>query len=149
MVLGGLQISPLASWGPVRVDGLLAMAVAWATLSGSRRGLVFGMLSGAVEDTLIGGGVTFTILRGFEGWLAGRVRPILNVRQPLIGIPLVAMATVLQEAILALVHHDWARFGAIWLPAMLANSVVAWPLYRLTAVLWRPGKGPVAARRAS
>ncbi len=149
LALAGFQISPLAAWGPVRADGLLVLAMAWAALTGSSRGLVFGMASGAVEDALIGGGLTFTVLRGLLGWGMGRLRPVLNVRQPAISVPLVALATVLQEAALGLAHHDWSHFEQIWLPAVLANSLIAWPLYRFAAVLWRPGRGPVPPRRSS
>ncbi len=149
LVLAGLQISPLAAWGPIRADGLLVLAMAWAALTGSRRGLVFGMASGAVEDALIGGGVTFTIVRGLLGWAMGRLRPVLNVRQPAISVPLVALATVLQEAVVALAHHDWLHFEQIWLFAVLANSLLAWPLYWLAAAIWRPGRGPAPTRRSS
>ena len=149
LVLAGFQISPLAAWGPIRADGLLVLAMAWAALAGSTRGLVFGMISGAVADTLIGGGVTFTLLRGLLGWGMGRLRPVLNVRQPAISVPLVALATVLQEAALGVAHHDWSHFEQIWLPALLANSLIAWPLYRLAAAIWRPGRGPAPSRHPS
>ncbi|MBU6429676.1 MAG: rod shape-determining protein MreD [Cyanobacteria bacterium REEB65] len=149
IVLGGLQISQLADWGMVRPDGLLALAIAWAALAGPRKGLVFGMLSGAVEDVLIGGGIVFTLLRGILCLLAGTVRSVLNVRQSFISVPLVAVMTVLQEAVLAIVHQNGSHFSSLWLPAVISNSLIAWPLYSLASWAWhprgeqhfRPGKG--------
>lgn len=147
VLLGGFQISSLAQWGPVRVDALLAAAMAWAALSGPRRGLLFGMASGIIEDFLVGGGFRFTLLRAAMGLVAGTVRPVLNVRQVAIVVPLVAAATLAQEAVLGLVYHNWPRFTAIWLPAMLANMVVSWPLYLVVRAIWRPGRAPAPAPR--
>lgn len=150
VVLGGFQISSLARWGPVRVDALLVAAMAWAALSGPRRGLVFGMASGMIEDFLVGGGFRFTVLRAVMGLVAGTVRPVLNVRQVAIVVPLVGAATLAQEAVLGLVYQNWPRFLAIWLPAMLANMLISWPIYLVVRAIWRPGRAPVpgAARRA-
>ncbi len=150
VVLGGIQISPLAAWGAVRVDLLLAAAMAWAALAGPRRGLVFGMASGIVQDFLLGGGIRFTLIRGILGLIAGTVRPVLNLRHAAIIVPLVAAATAGQEALMGLLHHNWPHFMAIWLPAMLSNALVSWPLYLALRAVWRPGRGAAvpAARRA-
>jgi hypothetical protein len=152
VVLGGIQISPLAFWMGARVDLLLAAAMAWAALAGPRRGLVFGMASGIVEDFLVGGGVAFTLLRGALGFVAGTVRPVLNLRQAAIIVPLVAAATAVQEAALALMHRNWPHFVAIWMPAVLLNALVSWPLYLALRLVWRPGRtaasAAAAARRA-
>lgn len=147
MVLGGLQISGLAQWGPTRVDALLATAMVWAALSGPRRGLIFGMASGMVEDFLVGGGFRFTLIRAVMGLVAGTVRPVLNVRQVAIVLPLVATATLVQEGLLGLIYHNWPRFTAIWLPAILANTLISWPLYLVVRAIWRPGRAPAPASR--
>lgn len=147
VLLGGFQISSLAQWGPVRVDALLATAMAWAALSGPRRGLLFGMASGIIEDFLVGGGFRFTLLRALMGLVAGTVRPVLNVRQVAIVVPLVAAATLAQEAVLGLVYHNWPRFTAIWLPAILSNMLVSWPLYLVVRAIWRPGRAPAPTPR--
>ncbi|MBI6545678.1 MAG: rod shape-determining protein MreD, partial [Cyanobacteria bacterium NC_groundwater_1444_Ag_S-0.65um_54_12] len=130
--LGGLQATALACWGPIRVDLLLVMTIAWAALAGPRVGLIFGLLAGAMEDILVGEGIHFLILRSIIGLLAGTVRPVLNVRRTIIILPLVVMATLLQEGILAIIHHNWLRFDELWLLASLANLAVAWPIYVIT-----------------
>ncbi|MBM3268465.1 MAG: hypothetical protein FJZ01_12520 [Candidatus Sericytochromatia bacterium] len=145
VALGGFQVSPLAQWGAVRVDVLLAASMAWAALAGPRRGLVFGMASGIVQDFLVGGGVTFTALRGLLGFLAGTVRPVLNLRQAVFIVPLVAAATVAQEALLALLHRNWPHFVAIWLPAVVSNALVSWPLYLAFRAIWRPWRAAGAS----
>ncbi|MBM3273889.1 MAG: rod shape-determining protein MreD [Candidatus Sericytochromatia bacterium] len=145
VLLGGLQISSLADWGRVRVDFLLAAAMAWAALSGPRRGLIFGMASGIVEDFLIGGGIRFTVLRALMAFVAGTVRPVLNVRQAAIIVPLVVAASLAQEAFLGLLFHNWDRFVAVWIPTALANAVVSWPVYLLVRTIWRPGGKSAAA----
>ncbi len=146
VVLGGFQISSLAQWGPVRVDALLATAMAWAALSGPRRGLIFGMASGMIEDFLVGGGFRFTLLRAVMGLVAGTVRPVLNLRQVVIVLPLVAAATLVQEAMLGLAYHNWPRFQGIWIQAILANTLLSWPIYLLVRAIWRPGRAPAPRR---
>lgn len=147
MVLGTLQISPIAMVAGIRADPLLAMAMAWAALAGPRQGAAFGLASGAVEDMLVGGGVRFTAIRALLGLLAGTVRPVLNIRQAIIIIPLVGAATVIQEAVMAMAHHNWLRFSTLWLPAMLVDAAISWPIYLLAKAIWRPGRGPSPAIR--
>ena len=104
---------------------------------GKRQGAIYGLLAGALEDLLIGGGGLFVIPKILIGWAAGSLKPMLYYRQLLVILPLVALFTVLQEswvmvALTLRVHGYFLRhLGAIALPEVVGNLLITWPLYAL------------------
>lgn len=132
-----LQASPLNSLLPLHLDPLLIMAVAWGVAMGARQGAVYGLLAGAIEDMLIGGGGLYILPKLLIGWASGALKPMLYYRQAIVVMPLAALCTVVQEAFvmaeLALRGHGLflRHLGAIALPEVLGNLVIAWPLYVL------------------
>lgn len=135
-----LQASPLNSCLPLHLDPLLIMVVAWGVALGARQGAIYGLLAGAVEDMLIGGGGIYVLPKLLIGLAAGGLKPMLYYRQAIVVMPLVALCTALQETFVmaefALRGHGLflRHLGAIALPEVLGNLLITWPLYALVRV---------------
>jgi LytS/YehU family sensor histidine kinase len=146
LALATLQVSPLADLGFARLDSMLVLAIAWGALSGPRGGAAFGLATGLSEDLLLGGGLTYAVGRTLLGLLAGLVRPSINLHSTAIVIPLVALATVAQESLLALLHRDLLHLAHIWLAAVTGNCLIAWPIYVLARLCWSPNLAAPATK---
>lgn len=135
-----LQASPLNALLPIRLDPLLIMVVAWGVGTGVRGGMAFGLAAGAVQDLLIGGGLLMTVPKLLVGLLAGSMKPLLFYRQALIIMPMVAVCTFVQEALVGAGYAlsgkpvMIAQLGSIVPPEALGNFLIAWPLYQ--AIRW-------------
>lgn len=146
-----LQASPLNSLFPLHLDPLLIMVVAWGVAMGARQGAIYGLLAGAVEDMLVGGGGLHVLPKLLVGLAAGALKPMLYYRQAIVVMPLVALCTVMQETLVmaefALRGHGLflRHLGAIALPEVLGNLLLTWPLYGLVRVglKWSMDRGSV------
>ncbi|MEB3298883.1 MAG: hypothetical protein VKO21_05295 [Candidatus Sericytochromatia bacterium] len=141
MVLGILQVSDAAVWGGVRTDPTLALAVSWALVSGPRHGLVFGVAAGLVQDLLLGQSFLYTGLRALLGLGAGLARPLLNVQQPLVILPVVLLASMLQDLVVVAILGAWTRWAALWPWRLLADLAVSVPIFLVARRLWSPAGG--------
>lgn len=137
LLLGaGFQASQLNHLLPVQVDPLLMLVVAWSLALGSRAGATFGLAAAALQDAIVGGGLTL-LPRVLLGAGFGRLKPLLFYRQAPVVLPLMILATCLHEGAVALqlvvTGHPQAlyRLGTLLLPEALGNLVIGWPLYLL------------------
>lgn len=130
----GLQGSPLNDLLTWQFDVLLAIVISWAIGTGPRAGLAVGFAAGAIQDILIGGGLTYAVIKGVIGLLAGGLRPLLHDRQGMVVMPLVIIFSLLQDAIIGLMLR-MQGFGmpvneamAIALPVAAGSALLGWPL---------------------
>jgi rod shape-determining protein MreD len=129
-----LQASPLNDLLYWQFDLLLAVVIVWAVGVGPRRGLMIGLLAGAVQDILIGGGLTYTVLKALLGLMAGGLRPFLHDRQGIVVVPLVFVLSLLQDAAVALLLGiqgfgiPWSQQISIALPVAAGTALLSWPL---------------------
>lgn len=145
----GSPLNDLLFW---QFDLLLAITVAWAIGVGPRGGLVVGLLAGAVQDILIGGGLYYTILKAVLGSMAGGLRPYLQDRQGIVAVPLVFVLSLAQDALMALAlgfqgyGMPWGLRIAVALPVAAGTALIAWPLSLTVRWLIRKTRNPWALR---
>lgn len=151
-VAAWFQGSPLNDMLVWQFDLLLAVVVAWAIGVGPRGGLLVGFLAGALQDVLIGGGITYTLLKGAIGLMAGSLRPVLHDRQGIVVVPLVFVLSLLQDGVVALLlgvqgfGMPWSQQLGIALPVAAGTALLAWPI--LPGIRWiiRKTRNPWALR---
>lgn len=129
--LQGSPLNDLLTW---QFDILLAIAVSWAIGTGPRAGLAVGFAAGALQDLLIGGGMTYALLKGVIGLAAGGLRPLLHDRQGMVVTPLIVIFSLLQDGAVGLML-GMKGFGmpmneamAIALPVAAGSALLGWPL---------------------
>lgn len=129
--LQGSPLNDLLFW---QFDLLLAIAISWAIGTGPRGGLAIGFAAGAVQDVLIGGGLTYALLKGLIGLLAGLLRPLLHDRQGMVVTPLIVIFSLLQDGAIALslgmqgFGLPWSQQMAIAMPVAAGSALLGWPL---------------------
>jgi len=148
VVVGILQASDLAVWGGVRVDLTLALAVSWGLVAGPRAGFAYGVLAGLVQDMLVGQSFLYTVVRALLGVVSGLARPLLNVQQPLVILPLLLLASMVQDLVVVAWLGAWTRWAALWPWRIAADLSVAVPIFLVVRRLWAPaGNWTMGGRR--
>jgi len=148
VVAGIIQASDLAVWGGVRVDLTLVLAVSWGLVSGPRGGFAYGVVSGLVADLLVGQSIMYTLLRAMLGVVAGLARPMLNVQQPMVILPLLLLASMIQDLAVVAWLGSWTRWAALWPWRIAADLLVAVPVFVVVRRLWAPaGNWAMGGRR--
>jgi len=131
-----LQGSALNQILPFRLDLMLGFSIVWAALAGPAPGALTGFFGGAALGWVAGGGWIRPAVRFLIGYGIGALKPVLYTRQSVL-LPLVAIATVLEETIASLV---WLLSGHLApieaLPRTLSwlvpgNVLLVWPLLGL------------------
>lgn len=134
LLAAALQGSPLNDLLIWQVDLLLAVVIAWAVGTGPRAGLAIGFAAGACQDLLLGGGLTYAILKALIGLACGLLRPILHDRQGMVVAPLFLIFALLQDGVITLLlalqgydapARDWLTIA---LPAAACGALLAWPM---------------------
>ena len=155
IILGAwLQGSPLNDLFTWQIDILLAIAISWGIGAGPRAGLAVGFAAGAVQDILIGGGMTYAILKGLIGLSAGALRPLLHDRQGMVVTPLIVIFSLLQDPAIGLMLGmqgfalPWGERMAIALPVAAASALVGWPLSLGVRWVLHRTRNPWALREA-
>lgn len=98
-----LVVFPEATFGGARPDWILSLAVAVGLLHGTRRGLLFGLLGGLLQDLWLGRYVgLFTLTRAAAGGLAGLARTRLFGVGPLLAAALGFALTLVAEGLAGL-----------------------------------------------
>ena len=147
----GSPFNDLLTW---QFDLLLAVVIAWAVGAGPRAGLAIGFAAGAVQDILLGGGMTYAILKGLIGFGAGALRPLLHDRQGMVVAPLILVFALIQDAAIALLlgmrgfgvpGNEWL---AIALPAAAGGALLGWPLSLGVRWVLHRTRNPWALREA-
>ncbi len=149
--LQGSPLNDLLTW---QLDLLLAITISWAVGTGPRGGLAVGFAAGAVQDVLIGGGMTYAILKGVIGLAAGGLRPFLHDRQGMIVTPLIVLFSLLQDGAVALLlgmqgfGMPWSQQMAIALPVAAGSALLGWPLSLGIRWILHRTRNPWALREA-
>lgn len=149
--LQGSPLNDLLTW---QFDLLLAITISWAVGAGPRAGLAVGFTAGAFQDVLLGGGLTYAILKGLIGLAAGALRPLLHDRQGMVVTPLIVLFSLLQDGALALTL-GMQGFGmplkeqmAIALPVAAGTALLGWPLSLGIRWILHRTRNPWALREA-
>ena len=145
----GSPLNDLLFW---QFDILLIVTIAWAVGVGPRGGLVLGLLAGALQDVLVGGGVYYMVIKAVLGLMAGGLRPFLHDRQGIVVVPLVFVLSLLQDGAIAMaLGHQ--GFGmplneqmAISLPVAAGTALLGWPLSLGVRWVLRKTRNPWALR---
>ncbi len=134
LLFAWIQGSPLNDLIVWQFDLLLVLVVSWAVGAGPRGGLAIGFAAGAVQDVLIGGGITYAVLKAVIGLAAGGLRPFLHDRQGLVVVPLVVVFSLFQDGVVAILlglqgfGMTWGQQMAIALPVAAGSALLGWPL---------------------
>ncbi|MNK88965.1 hypothetical protein D3C87_1089560 [compost metagenome] len=155
LLLGAcLQGSPLNDLLTWQVDILLAIAISWAVGSGPRAGLAIGFVAGAMQDVMLGGGMTYAILKGLIGLAAGGLRPLLHDRQGMLVTPLIIIFSLFQDSVIGMMLSmqgfgmPWSERMAIALPVAAASALIGWPMSLGIRWVLRRTRNPWALREA-
>jgi len=149
--LQGSPLNDLLTW---QIDLLLVVVISWAVGTGPRAGLAIGFAAGAIQDILLGGGMTYAVLKGLIGLGAGALRPLLHDRQGMVVAPLVLIFGLLQDGAIALLLGmrgfglPWNEWMAIALPAAAAGALLGWPLSLGIRWILHRTRNPWALREA-
>ncbi len=143
----------LPLWGQVADPAIpLIVAVAlrrpgWAP--------VVGLGSGLLQDLLFGGSLGLLALAKLVvGQVAGALGRTVLVDQPLLPWAITALATVLQQGVLAavlavtgLLPVSPAAFGQPLLGQLVLNLLAVWPVFAVVRRLWRGPRGMESRER--
>ncbi len=149
--LQGSPLNDLLTW---QIDVLLAIVIAWGVGAGPRAGLAIGFAAGAFQDVLLGGGMTYAILKGLIGLGAGVMRPLLHDRQGMVVAPLILIFGLLQDGAIALLLAmrgfgvPGSEWMAIALPSAAAGALIGWPLSLGIRWILHRTRNPWALREA-
>lgn len=150
--LQGSPMNDLLIW---QFDILLAIVISWAVGTGPRAGLAMGFAAGAVQDLLIGGGITYLVLKALIGLSAGALRPILQDRQGMVVMPLILFFSLSQDFLVAMAL-GLKGFGIPWssqltmaVPVAAGTALLGWPLSLGIRWILRRTRNPWALREGA
>ncbi len=143
----------LPLWGEV-ADPAIPLIIAVA-LRRPGWGPVVGLGAGLLQDLLFGGSVGLLALAKLVvGQVAGVLGRTVLVDQPLLPWAITALATVLQQGVLAVVLAVTgllpvapAVFGRPLLGQLALNLLAVWPAFAVVRWLWRGARGTESRER--
>lgn len=154
LLAAGLQGSPLNDLLTWQFDLLLAITISWAVGTGPKGGLAMGFAAGAVQDMLLGGGFTYTILKALIGLMAGGLRPFLQDRQGMVVTPLIVVFSLMQDGAVAMTLGlqgfgiPYSQQLALSLPVAAGTALLGWPISLGVRLLIRRTRNPWAMRES-
>lgn len=149
--LQGSPLNDLLTW---QFDILLAIVISWAVGAGPRGGLAIGFAAGALQDLMLGGGMTYALLKGLIGLGAGGLRPFLHDRQGMIVTPLIVIFSLIQDTAIGVAlgvqgfSMPWSERMAIALPVAAGTALIGWPLSLGIRWILHRTRNPWALREA-